>query len=254
MYRLIIVLLCIGFCFSQVLEIDSIFDPGLWIDPDNIISSDDQYGQPPGNNDPVVLQIEAPTDTTGTIDSIKVFLEQYVSDTSRAAWRVRPIMGGTPGNNSTDVMGTMSDQLISFDISAEITGWQDLFDLTVDLRGIKVGGGQNPDWYADYLYVFVYSDVGIFETRASIGDSKLNIPRIVTGALSFSYYLEMPSKILISVYNSIGQRVLTEKILGVSGRNHINIGKMKELSRGVYYIHVVTVNNRVEKGKFILIQ
>jgi hypothetical protein len=114
MYRLMLLLLCTGFCFSQILRVDSIYDPGIWSNPENIMVSDDNYTDTDGNNSAIILQIQTPADTNGTIDSIKVFLEQCVSDTTHGAWRIRPIINGTPGTVSADIMGTDIDQSHAF--------------------------------------------------------------------------------------------------------------------------------------------
>lgn len=255
MRRLLLVCLCVGFGFSQVLQIDSIIDPGTWTDPDNIFTSDDSYAEPGVNNDPFVLQILAPTDTSATLDSVKVFLEQHVSDTTKGFWRVRPIVNGNPGTMSGEVMGTANDELIMFDISAGITGWADLFDLAIDLRNTKVGGGQNPDWFADYLYVHMYTDAGIFESEyKTANDPRLCVPSIVVGSLTFTYYLNEPSLIITEIYNITGEKILRKSVNGNIGKNNITLGKVNELPTGIYYVLVESADNSIEAGKFIVLE
>lgn len=253
MNRLLLFVLCVCFGFGQVLQIDSIIDPGTWTNPDNILTSDDLYAEPDGNNDALQLQIVVPTDTSATLDSVKVFLEQYVSDTTKGAWRVRPIVNGNPGALSGEILGTATDEYIMFDISADITGWVDLFDLAIELRNTKVGGGPDPEWYADYLYVYVYTDAGVFEgEHEKVSDSRLIVPSIVTGVLAFTYYLDTPSLIAVVVYNSIGERILSRSVSGNAGENKITLGKVNELSAGTYYIRVKSADHNVESGKFII--
>ena len=253
MNKILIVCLYVGFGFSQILQVDSIIDPGTWTNPDNIFTSDDLYAEPGGNNDVLDLQIIAPIDTSAALDSVKVFLEQYVSDTTRAAWRFRPVINGNPGTISGEILGTATDEYIMFDISPDITGWADLFDLAVQLRNTKVGGGPGPEWYADYLYVHVYTDAGVFESEyGKTHDSRLIVPSIVTGALTFTYYLDTPSLIAVEVYNSIGERILSRSVNGNAGENKITLGKVNELSAGTYYIRVKSADHNVESVKFII--
>lgn len=255
MHKLLLVLLCMGFGFSQVLEIESIIDPGNWTDPDNIFTSDDLYAEPVDNNDLLILQIFVPADTSAVLDSIKVNLEQYVSDTTRAAWRVRPIINGVPGTLSGTILGSATDETLVFDISADITGWADMFDLAIELRNTRIGGGQLPEWYADYLYVYVYTDAGVFESEyGKVNDSRLTIPSIISGSLTFTYYLDIPSLIAVGVYNSIGERILSRSVNGNAGENKITFGKVNELSAGTYYIRVKSADHNVESGKFIILE
>jgi hypothetical protein len=155
----VLTMLC-ALAFGQILEVDSIIDPGAWVDPDNIFTSDDIYGTTGTNNAELLLMMEDPTDTSSTIDSVIVFLEQYVSDETRAAWYIRPYFLGVPGTTTPDQMGTEVESFITFNITTDITGWSDIFDLEIGLRNIKVGGGANPDWFADYLYVGIFSVCG----------------------------------------------------------------------------------------------
>lgn len=255
MNRLLLFVLCVCFGFGQVLQIDSIIDPGNWTDPDNIFTSDDLYAEPSVNNDPLILQIVVPADTSAVLDSIKVNLEQYVSDTTRAAWRVRPHINGAPGTMSGAILGSATDETLVFDISADITGWADMFDLAIELRNTRIGGGQLPEWYADYLYVYVYTDAGVFESEyGKTDDSRLIVPSIITGALAFTYYLDTPSFIAVEVYNSIGERILSRSINGNAGENKITFGKVNELSAGTYYIRVKSADHNVESGKFIILE
>lgn len=255
MNRLLLFVLCVCFGFGQVLQIDSIIDPGAWTDPDNIFTSDDLYAEPSVNNDPLILQIVVPTDTSAVLDSIKVNLEQHVSDTTRAAWRVRPHINGAPGTLSGTILGSATDETLVFDISADITGWADMFDLAIELRNTRIGGGQLPEWFADYLYVYVYTDAGILEGEyGKANDSRLTIPYIVSGALTFTYYLDTPSIITVEVYNSIGERILSRSVNGNAGENKITLGKVNELSAGTYYLQVKSVESNIESGKFIILE
>lgn len=255
MNRLLVFVLCVGYCFGQVLQIDSIIDPGTWTDPDNIFTSDDLYAEPVENNDPLILQIIVPADTSAVLDSVKVNVEQYVSDTISAAWRVRPIISGAPGTMSGAILGSATDETLVFDISADITGWADMFDLAIELRNTRIGGGQLPEWFADYLYVYVYTDAGVFEgEHEKVNDSRLIVPSIITGALAFTYYLDTPSFITVDVYNSIGERILSRSVNGNAGENKITLGKVNELSAGTYYLQVKSVDSSIESGKFIVLE
>lgn len=253
MNKLLLVCLCVGYCFGQVLQIDSIIDPGVWTDPDNIFTSDDLYAEPGENNDPLILQIVVPADTSAVLDSIKVNVEQYVSDTISAAWRVRPIINGVPGTMSGAILGSATDETLVFDISADITGWADMFDLAIELRNTRIGGGQLPEWFADYLYVYIFTGTGVFEgEHEKANDSRLIIPSIITGALAFTYCLDTPSLIVVEVYNSIGGKILSRSVNGNAGENKITLGKVNELSAGTYYIRVKSADHNVESGKFII--
>lgn len=252
MNRLLLFVLCVYFGFGQVLQVDSIIDPGTWTNPESIFVSDDLYGVPGGNNDNLVLGIADPSDTSATIDSVMVLLEQYVSDSTKAFWFVTPIINGNPGTSTPQQAGSEQESVLGFDISADITSWADIIALDIELTPTK-GPGAPPEWYADYLYVYVYTDAGVFEGEyGKTNDSRLIVPSIVTGALAFTYYLDTPSLIAVEVYNSIGERILSRSVNGNAGENKITLGKVNELSAGTYYIRVKSADHNVESGKFII--
>ncbi len=254
MYKMLIVCVCVGFGFSQVLQVDSIIDPGTWTNPESIFVSDDLYGVPGGNNDNLVLGIADPSDTSATIDSVMVLLEQYVSDSTKAFWFVTPIINGNPGTSTPQQAGSEQESVLGFDISADITSWADIIALDIELTPIK-GVGAPPEWYADYLYVYVYTDAGILEGEyGKANDSRLTIPYIISGALTFTYYLDTPSFITVEVYNSIGEGVLGKNVSGNIGKNRITLGGASELSTGVYYLQVKSVDSSIESGKFIILE
>ena len=254
MNRLLLFVLGVCFGFGQVLQVDSIIDPGTWTNPESIFVSDDLYGVPGGNNDNLVLGIIDPSDTSATIDSVMVLLEQYVSDSTKAFWFVTPIINGNPGTSTPQQAGSEQESVLGFDISADITSWADIIALDIELTPIK-GTGAPPEWYADYLYVYVYTDAGVFEGEyGKANDSRLTIPYIISGALTFTYYLDTPSFITVEVYNSIGERILSKNVNGNAGENKITLGKVNELSAGTYYIRVKSADSSIESGKFIILE
>ena len=233
--------------FCQVLEVDSIIGPGTWTNPDSILVSDDLYASPAGNQDVIILSIDDPADTTNiALDSVRVYLEQYVTDTTKGFWYVVPIINGTPGTAIPQQEGSLTDSILCFDISADITGWADLIGLDIELHPVK-GTGAPPDWYADYLYVYVYStSTGIFDEENEIEkrDSKLFVPTFAHNEISLTYDLIVAANISIEIYNIVGAKVLKKNINGRIGANNITLKEIGQFSSGVYYLRTKTINQK----------
>lgn len=252
MKNFLLVITVFSLSFSQVLEIDSIIDPGTWINPESVLVSDDLYGVPGGNNDHIIFGIADPGDTSAALDSVKVFLEQYVSDSTRAFWYVTPIINGNPSTSTPQQAGTETESVLSFDISADFTGWADVFALEIQLTPIK-GAGAPPDWYADYLYVQAYSAGGIGEEQyGGINDFKLSMPTITRKVLTFAYNLNTASNVVIEIYNIAGEKVLAKEIPGIAGSNNITLNEIGMFSKGVYYLKIKS-NDSIASGKFIVL-
>ena len=233
--------------FCQVLEVDSIIGPGTWTNPDSIFVSDDLYAYPAGNQDIMILSIADPVDTTNAaLDSVRVYLEQYVTDTTKGFWYVVPIINGTPGTATPQQEGSLTDSILCFDISADITCWQELIGLDIELHP-KKGTGAPPDWYADYLYVYVYStSTGIFDEESDVErkDSKLFVPTFACNELHFTYNLNTSSNISIEIYNIAGVKVLKKEVNGRAGTNSITLKEIGQFSSGVYYLRTKTINQK----------
>lgn len=245
--------------FCQVLEIDSIIDPGTWTNPDSIFVSDDLYALPKVNEDILILGISDPLDTLACLDSVKVYLEQYVSDPTKGFWYVVPIINGNPGAATPNQAGTLTDSLICFDISADITCWQELIGLDIELHP-KKGTGAPPDWYADYLYVYMYiTPIGVFDegSDAESRDSELFVPTFALGEINFTYILNTSADISIEIYNIAGVRVFNKELNGRAGTNHITLKEIHHFSSGVYYLRTNTINQKgiqeTKTAKFIVL-
>jgi hypothetical protein len=236
---------------GQVLPVDSIMDAGGWTDPVNIFVSDDLYATTGAQNDNMVLRIADPTDTTGMLDSVYVYLEQYVSATN-GFWSVIPIINGTPGTQTAEVAGTPSDSMLGFNISGDIAGWADLFDFQIDLIVTK-GGGATPDWFADYLHVYLFVGGAGTDGQEEAADSKftLTVPSFAGNQLNFSYGLTAAGPISIEIYNVSGARVLRKELRGQSGANNamLDIGN---LGHGMYFIKA-SAPSGIETAKFIIL-
>jgi len=255
MKSIILMVVVLGLGFSEVLEIDSITDPGSWTNPDSILVSDDLYGSPQGNQDVLTLSFVDPADTVDrSLDSVKVYLEQHVSDTLRAFWFVRPIINGVPRTSTPQQAGTLTDSVLCFDISGDITGWADLYDFLIDLHP-KVGTGQQPEWYADYLYVSTYdhSVVSIDEHFNRSYNPVLVMPTIVHNELIFTYNLNTSNSISIDIYNMAGAKVLSKEIHGATDINTITLQEVNQFATGIYYLCIKTGTEHVKLRKFIVL-
>jgi hypothetical protein len=251
---MVAVVLC-GFAFGQVLMVDSILDPGTWVDPENVFSSDDAYGSPGGNNDELYLQVADPTDTSYTIDSVIVFVEQYVSDETKAAWYIRPYFLGVPGTTTPDVMGTETESVITFNITADITGWADIYDLEIGVRNAKVGGGANPEWYCDYVYIGVWPGMGIEEYGGNDRSLEMLMPTIVRSKLCFTVSQLTSTDLSTDIYDVSGKKVYSDILDGQAGTYTYSINDLDFLARGVYYLVVQDLqDNHVRTGKFIVME
>jgi hypothetical protein len=237
---LLVTVLSLG--FGQILEIDSIVHPGNWTNPENIFVSDNLYGYPEGNQDNLILNIADPVDTLNAfLDSVKVYLEQYVSDTTKGFWYVIPIINGTPGTATLQQAGSLIDSLLCFDISTDIITWADLIGLSIDLHP-KKGTGAPPEWFADYLYVFAYTTTGISEEKNNIIRKGTNVfvPTIVHHQMTFTWDQNDHANIVITIYNTAGCLVKQFRHEPREQRNEItwcgddNSGN--KLPSGVYFI------------------
>ncbi|MCK4251230.1 T9SS type A sorting domain-containing protein [candidate division WOR-3 bacterium] len=259
MKNLMLVVIFISLSFSQVLEIDSIVDPGQWTDPESIFVSDDLYGVPNGNQDILILSIADPIDTVDvTLDSVKVYLEQHVSDTTKGFWYVVSITNGIPGTATPQQAGTFIDSFLCFDISVDITGWIDLIGLHIELHP-KKGTAAPPQWYADYLYVYTYTTTGIFEKEYKVkkDNLKLLMPTIAHNEITFICNLNVPANITIEIYNTTGKKELGKEINGTAGTNTITLKEIRTFAAGVYYLRVKSINQKgvqkVTSGKFVVL-
>jgi hypothetical protein len=240
--------------FGQILDVDSILSSGTWSNSDSVLASDDMYGTTGTNNDELILEIADPVDTNGTIDSVIVCLEQYVSDESRAAWYIRPYFLGSPGTVTPDIMGTEIESTIMFNISTDISGWSDIFDLEIGLRNIKIGGGQNPDWFADYIYVQVFSDVGIHENESEAKIVEIVTPTIIHSYIRFTLTLTASTGIIADIYDIAGEKQYSTTVTGKAGTCTYSINTHACLTRGVYYLVIRDAQNRrISSGKFVVI-
>lgn len=250
--------LALNLGFSQVLLIDSIINPGRWVNPDSIRVSDDRYGVPSGGNDNIVVAIVNPTDTINyRLDSVKVRLEQHVSDTATAFWYVIPIIWGRPGTATPQQPGSLSDVTLSFNISASVASWYNLVGLDVDLRPVKQGGA-TPSWFADYLYVYAFVTVGILEDKNLVlHKAKLIIPSIAHNELTFTYHLDEPGKVSIAIYSALGNKVLQERVNSKSGMNTVTLKEVGRFSPGVYFLKLTSTDQSDAQygktGKFVIL-
>jgi hypothetical protein len=236
---------------GQVLPVDSIVDGGGWMDPGNIMASDDLYATTGAQNDNLILRIANPADTTGTLDSVYVYLEQYVS-AANGFWNVTPVINGVPGTQTADVAGTLADSTLGFNITADITGWADLFDFQIDLSNAK-GGGATPDWFADHLYAYVFvggADVGE-ETGQPITTFTLSAPSLSRSTLRFAYSLDADAPVTVEIFNVSGARVLQTQLAGKTGSNRavLNIGNY---GHGVYFLKA-TAPSGTRTAKFMVL-
>lgn len=255
MKSIILMVIVLGLGFSEVLEIDSITDTGGWTNPDSILVSDDLYAVTGQNQDVMTLSFADPADTVDIVlDSVKVYLEQHVSDTARALWYVRPRINGILRTATPQQAGTLTDSVLCFDISGDITGWADLYDFEIDIHP-KLGTGQQPEWYADYCYVRAFShsitsvDEFINRNRSTI----LLMPTIVHGALSLTYSLDIPGNISLEIYNTLGMKVFSRELYGTRGVNTITLGEVGQFSSGIYYLSVKTDTEIVQPRKFVVL-
>lgn len=259
MKKLMLVVMFVNLGFGQVLEIDSIINPGNWINPESIFVSDDLYGVPEGNQDVLILSIADPIDTVNvTLDSVKVYLEQHVSDTTKGFWYVVPITNGIPGTATPQLAGSLIDSFLCFDISVDITGWIDLIGLHIELHP-KKGTGAPPQWYADYLYVYTYTTTGIFEEGYKVNRDNLELlmPTIVHNEITFICNLNVPANITIEIYNTTGKKELGKEINGTAGTNTITLKEIRSFAAGVYYLRIKSINQKgvqkVISDKFVVL-
>lgn len=253
-YFISILLLC-GLAFSQMLVVDSVLDPGAWVNPESLLTSDNMFGSSGANNDQVLLQLEDPTDTSNAIDSVIVFLEQYVSDETSSAWYIRPHFLGVPGTSTPNQMGTETESVLMFNITTDISGWTDIFDLEIGVRNMKVGGGPNPDWYADYVYVGIFPGMGVEEYRGNDRTLELMMHTIVRSKLCFNVTQVTSTDLNAEIYDIAGKRMYSTILEGQSGTVTYTINGLDFLARGVYYLvvhdfHKVTMRT----GKFIIME
>ncbi len=231
------IVLCI-MLVGQVLPVDSIMDPGGWTDPVNIFASDDLYATTGSLNDNMVLGIADPSDTTGTLDSVYVYLEQYVS-AANGQWVVTPIINGTPGTQSANVPGTLADSTLFFNISMDISGWLDLYDFQIDLTTTK-GGGATPDWFADHLYAYLFvSGVGAEEHTVQENGFTVSVPSFGSSTLRLAYMLKSDAPITVEVYDVCGARVLQTQLSGKTGSNSAVLN-MGHTGHGIYFLKATT--------------
>jgi len=251
-YIIIGAIMC-GLAFGQMLIVESVLDPGTWVNPESLLTSDDMYGTPGANNDQAIFQVADPTDTSNVIDSVIVFLEQYVSDAIRGAWYIRPHFLGVPGTSTPEQMGTETESVLMFNITADITGWADIYDLEIGVRNMKVRGGQNPEWYADYVYVGVYPGMGINEYGTDDRMLELMMPTIVRSTLCFNVTQITSTDLDAVIYDVTGKSVYSETLEGHAGTMTYRINGLERLAGGVYYLVVQDFHNSLFKtGKFIV--
>jgi len=260
MKNILLLAMAISFGSGQVLEIDSIVHPGNWAYPQNIFLSDDLYGLPEGNQDNIILSVADPVDTmNSTLDSVKVYLEQYVSDTTKGFWYVVPIVNDIPGTATPLQAGSLIDSLLCFDISTDVVTWTDLAGLMIDLHPRKSTGAP-PDWFADYLYVLAYTTTtGILEQGNSPirGDLGLSVPTIVHQQATFTFGLTGSTNILVDIYNAAGRLVRqfspeqSMQKYKITWRGDDNSGNV--LPSGVYFL-IIQAGNYCVTEKLLLIR
>ncbi len=254
MKSIIFVVVVLGLGFSEVLEIDSITDTGTWTNPDSILVSDDLYALTGQNQDVMTLSFADPTDTVDmALDSVRVYLEQHVNDPTRALWYVRPRINGILRTATPLQAGTLTDSVLCFDISGDITGWADLYDFEIDLHP-KLGTGQQPEWYADYCYAYAYShsitSVGEFIHRNR--STVLLMPTMIHSALSLTYNLDTSGNISLEIYNTLGMKVFSRELYSTEGVNTITLSEVGQFPSGIYYLSIKTDTGLVQPRKFIV--
>lgn len=246
-------ILC-GLGFSQVLQVDSIIEPNNWTNPESVFVSDNHFATTVTHMDRLMLRVADPTDTSGAIDSVMVFLEQYVSDETRARWLIAPSFNGVPGTATAPQFGTETESVLAFDISVDITGWSDILDLELGLTASRQGGGAAPDWYADYIYVAIYPGAGISEGGQKAYAMRMIMPTVVRSDISFTYTQLTSTDLCVDVYNVIGEKVYARVMNGVPGTMTYTLSGLQSLATGVYYLIVRDAYNRdVSTGKFLII-
>ncbi len=257
MKYLCLLFVAVGLGFSQVIDlrVDSILDPGNWTNPGNIITSDDQYGEPSGNQDVLTAGIQNPADTTvGTLDSVKVHLEQHVSDTLVARWYVVPVINGRRGTATPEQPGTATDANLIFNISGDITGWADLINLDIDLHPVK-GPGAPPEWFADYLHVIAFVTLGITEEKnVNLENVKIVTPTIARGKLTFTYSLTTASDVSVEIFGVSGVNLLQKNVEGTIGANALTLTEIGRFTPGVYFLKVSAGDHQFGIRKFIVMQ
>lgn len=222
------------FVLSQILTVDSIIDGGAWVNPESVITSDNLYASAYNNEAILIMDLSNPEDTLGYINSVKVFLEQHVSDPAKANWYVVPIVNGISGASSPRVPGTLNDSVLTFDISNAISTWNDILSLSLELHTRK-GTGAPPEWFADYLYVFVYTTPqGIEE---SPGNTKKHIV-FTGGTLVFNLNCEMNKIVSIGLFNKSGVKIMESKQHVNTGINTIELRPPDNLPSDIFFISI----------------
>ena len=248
-----IVLMCLAIMlFGEILTIDSIVDPHNWLNPGNILVSDDMYAEPHQNNDGINVSFTDPTQPALSIDSVFIFVEQYVSDSTNALWHIVPIIQDSAYPGTPQQYGSEYESLLRFDISSAVLSEADLISLQVELVPRLIVGPQ-PDWFVDHLYAEAfYQSVGIQEnTNHSHFD--ILVPTIMQQEISFMCTLREAAPISITVWNSVGQPIAHDIAHGVEGRNQINMNNMDNLTNGVYFLQT-EVQGRLNTAKFLFVK
>lgn len=248
-----IVLMClVSMVFGEILSIDSIIDPHNWLNPESILVSDDFYAQAHQHNDAITVSLSDPTQPVFDIDSVFIFVEQYVTDSANALWRIVPIIQDSTYPPSPLQFGTEYESHVRFDISSVVLSEADLISLQVELVAERIVGPQ-PDWFADHLYVEAfYQSTGIQE-HADHSHFDILVPTIMQKELSFICTLREAAPISITVWNSLGQPIARDIVHGIEGRNQINMNNMGNLTNGVYFLQT-EVQGRINTAKFLFVE
>lgn len=248
-----IVFIClISMITGEILSIDSIVNPGNWTDPSNILLSDDLYGTAHQHNDEITVSFVDPGQTGVDVDSVFIFVEQYVTDSINGLWRIGTIVHATLLTETPQQNGTEYDSYLRFDISSAVLNLDALISLQVELIPQKIVGSQ-PDWFGDHLYAEAfYSPSGIQE-NAHHSYYDILVPTIMQNDFAFICTLSEPAPITITVWNSLGQPITRETTHGAEGQNQIIMKNTSNLATGVYFLHT-EVHGNINTAKFLFVR
>jgi len=248
-----IVLTClVSMVFGEILSIDSIIDPRNWLNPESILVSDDFYAQAHQHNDGITVSLSDPTQPVFAIDSVFIFVEQYVTDSTNALWRIVPIIQDSTYPASPLRYGTEYESHLRFNISSVVLSEADLISLQVELVAERIVGPQ-PDWFADHLYAEAFYQTTGIQEHADHSHFDILVPTIIRKELSFICTLREAAPISITIWNSLGEPIGRETVHGTQGQNQIIIDNTGTLANGVYFLQT-EVQGRINTAKFLFVK
>lgn len=105
---------------------------------------------------------------------------------------------------------------------------------------------RNPEDKACVIVRFRKSGVGVAENRIELGHA---YPNPASSVVHFNYVLGMGSNVSVSVYNLLGQEVMSQQLNSLQGMVMFSVANLNE---GIYFCNLIVNGQAVKTEKFVV--